>query len=255
LLRNLVNGINQALIIGFVLVISVSVIAAEDNCQSCHDQDYNNMIKASVHQNIACSSCHQGFDQFPHPEVNLGSELCGTCHEGVYSDFQESVHSQLECSSCHEQAHQIMSVSNSEARMHRLQEVKACGDCHADSVPYTSYQDSFHGIGNYFGSMENAVCTDCHSSHLILKETDARSTVHPDNVAETCANCHGIAAKGFAQGKEHFEITSTGYSAPMYWTLKFFTWLTIIVISLLIIHMELELYRRLLNIRLKERGN
>lgn len=235
-----------------VLYINASVGVAQnpDACQGCHGNEYYVSMDESAHKNLDCLSCHPGFTAFPHPEQQVsGDELCGTCHGSVYLEYQESVHGQMGfgCNECHEGAHEIKATVHRDSRVHRLQEPETCARCHAGTVPYISYRDSFHGIGNYFGSEKNATCSDCHSAHLILNE-DPRSSVHPDNVAETCAVCHGVAAKGFAQGREHFVIERTGYSAPMYWTLKFFTWLTIIVISLLIIHMLLELYRRLLNI-------
>ena len=34
------------------------------------------------------------------------------------------------------------------------------------------------------------MCTSCHTSHNILDHTDPRSSIHRDNVAETCQACH-----------------------------------------------------------------
>ncbi|MCD4729953.1 MAG: hypothetical protein K8R74_05100, partial [Bacteroidales bacterium] len=35
-----------------------------------------------------------------------------------------------------------------------------------------------------------AMCTDCHTTHYILKESDERSSIHPKNIPATCATCH-----------------------------------------------------------------
>ena len=36
----------------------------------------------------------------------------------------------------------------------------------------------------------SAVCTDCHTTHHILKESEPLSSVNPDNIPSTCAKCH-----------------------------------------------------------------
>lgn len=242
-----------------ILTICTAVTAyAEENCHSCHGEEYRSTLEQSIHSQLSCSSCHVGFETYPHPKNDVNpKDPCSTCHSQIVEQYQQSVHGQFGhgCNICHENAHSILSTNNPVSKMHPLQEPETCGTCHKNSLPYTSYRDSFHGIANSLGSEKNATCADCHSSHLILTQSDPRSSVHEDNVAETCASCHGVAAAGFAQGKEHYEVTRTGYGAPMYWVMKLFTWLTIIVITLLVIHMELELYRRLINVRRRQRGN
>jgi hypothetical protein len=52
------------------------------------------------------------------------------------------------------------------------------------------YRTSTHGKRLAKGDTKVAVCTDCHSVHAIRPARDAESTVHPLNVAETCARCH-----------------------------------------------------------------
>ncbi len=242
-----------------MIVISLQVVdaRAEERCLTCHSEEISNSLKDSVHSQFSCTTCHQGYtDKLPHPARELTEiDTCGTCHSNVTEMYRESVHGQagVDCTSCHEGPHEIKKTEDRLSSVHRLNEPETCAKCHEDSVPYRSYKESFHGIGNHLGSEKNATCTDCHTSHFMLPETDSRSSVHQDNVADACAECHGVAAVGFAQGKEHFEFTSSGYGAPMYWTMKFFTWLTIIAVTLVIVHMELELYRRLRNILSEER--
>jgi cytochrome b subunit of formate dehydrogenase/nitrate/TMAO reductase-like tetraheme cytochrome c subunit len=50
---------------------------------------------------------------------------------------------------------------------------------------------SIHGKGLLqSGLTVTATCNDCHSAHGELPPADERSTVHPDNVADTCGQCH-----------------------------------------------------------------
>jgi cytochrome b subunit of formate dehydrogenase len=79
-----------------------------------------------------------------------------------------------------------------------------CGECHQEGTEVSltrdipqdrvleNYSMSIHGTGLFRqGLTVTAVCTSCHTSHLILPHTDARSSIHEDNVAETCMQCHG----------------------------------------------------------------
>ena len=56
---------------------------------------------------------------------------------------------------------------------------------------YYDYSQSVHGKGlTEKGLLPSAVCTDCHTTHYVLKESDERSSVHPKNIPATCATCH-----------------------------------------------------------------
>jgi antibiotic biosynthesis monooxygenase (ABM) superfamily enzyme len=69
--------------------------------------------------------------------------------------------------------------------------------------------------------------------------------VAKQNVGKTCAQCHYKAEANFAEGTEHWTFKRGGPGEPMYWTLKFLVWLTLGTIVVFIIHVELDLYRRL----------
>jgi len=54
-----------------------------------------------------------------------------------------------------------------------------------------SYVDSIHGKGLLeSGLVVTATCPDCHTAHGELPPDDPGSSVHHDNVAGTCAECH-----------------------------------------------------------------
>ena len=52
----------------------------------------------------------------------------------------------------------------------------------------------WRGLGGNFnrGLIGTAVCTNCHTAHFTLAHTDARSSIHRDNIAETCTQCHAL---------------------------------------------------------------
>ena len=55
-----------------------------------------------------------------------------------------------------------------------------------------NYADSIHGEGLYQkGLTVTAVCTSCHTAHLILPHTDPRSSISAGRVVATCTQCHG----------------------------------------------------------------
>ncbi len=85
----------------------------------------------------------------------------------------------------------------------RKQVPQLCASCHADGAymrqfnpslrtdQLAQYRTSVHGKRLAAGDSKVAVCIDCHGVHGIRPAGDTRSKVHPLNVAQTCARCHG----------------------------------------------------------------
>lgn len=128
--------------------------------------------------------------------------------------FAADIHAQkgLACVSCHggdpaqDDADKAMSAGAGFKRgLTRKQVPEMCGKCHGDggymrgfnpslrTDQLSQYRTSVHGKRLAGGDEKVAVCTDCHSVHDIRSPRDSRATVHPTNVAETCARCHGNA--------------------------------------------------------------
>jgi cytochrome b subunit of formate dehydrogenase len=63
--------------------------------------------------------------------------------------------------------------------------------------PFLSYQESVHGRAVKNGSMQAAVCTDCHGSHLILGANEEQSPIYKFNVPATCGKCHTAIQQTF----------------------------------------------------------
>lgn len=83
-----------------------------------------------------------------------------------------------------------------------------CGRCHSDADfmkaynpslrvdQLAEYRSSEHGRRLFeSGDSDVATCVDCHPAHRMRRPSDTESTVHPLNVASTCARCHGDAEK------------------------------------------------------------
>ncbi|MBA4369252.1 MAG: hypothetical protein C0403_16620 [Desulfobacterium sp.] len=84
--------------------------------------------------------------------------------------------------------------------------MQLCAKCHQDTAllkklnvsdkalaAVESYNRSIHGKLVRLGSKKAADCISCHSSnalHDIYGKDDPRATIHPDNLAKTCNQCH-----------------------------------------------------------------
>jgi len=163
--------------------------------------------------NAICYDCHQ-----PHYIYGKGSperaewrlsvpNACGKCHTKELEAYATSVHGKAVlndknpaaaiCSDCHT-PHDVEDPAKSPAK---LAITKNCGGCHADSLK--TYTGTYHGQVNTLGYAYTATCFDCHGSHDILRASDPKSSVHPDNRLSTCQKCHAGATSSFARFEPH----------------------------------------------------
>ncbi|TGE38672.1 molecular chaperone DnaJ [Desulfosporosinus fructosivorans] len=176
---------------------------------------------------------------------------CLQCHGDEGSKIRSSVHSFLSCTSCHTNIEGFPHPVG--ASFNKKESVATCTSCHKGLVS-DSYAKSFHGKAVHLGSKKSATCINCHGAHDILGPDAPASKVAKENIPQTCASCHSQASPGFSEGQEHFELTATGPGAPMYYTANFFVWLTLITITALVIHIELQLYHNLRTILRERKG-
>ena len=84
-----------------------------------------------------------------------------------------------------------------------MQVIEVCGKCHADGAFMRRYNPSLRvdQVAEYYTSVHGkrlkeqkdpkvATCANCHEPHAIRPANDARSSVHPMHVADTCGSCH-----------------------------------------------------------------
>lgn len=252
--------------------------AFNDNCLRCHGAEglkmkmdgetislyvNENEYYASQHGTNRCTSCHTDIVDYPHVGALKGKALkdlrkkvndnCQRCHADVTKVYATSVHGQANaegkpvfCWSCHG-VHNIMKRENPAAKDYKTNIPTTCATCHEEVME--SYEETFHGKAVTLGSTTAATCVNCHSFHDIKSQKDPTSMVNKKNIAKTCAKCHFAQEPNFANGTEHWRFERSGAGAPMYWTLKFLVWLTIGTIAVFFVHQELDLYRRLKNLK------
>jgi hypothetical protein len=147
---------------------------------------------------------------------------CGSCHAEITAQFERSIHGLAAaagvrgspvCTDCHGE-HRILAVSAKGSPVSATNiPIRVCGPCHsdlrlgekydlpADQVP--SYEESFHGLASRAGVQRVANCASCHGVHDILPSSDPHSSIHADNLANTCGKCHAGAGTRFAIGAVH----------------------------------------------------
>jgi len=174
-------------------------------------------FEESIHGGFDCIDCHgelDGVEEYPH-ETGLERVDCTMCHEdddGPLAAFWQSTHGQhLEagdkdaprCQDCHGN-HYILPLSDPNSAISPFNIPLMCAQCHAEGadverthdIPeeqvFNRYKDSIHGEGLFKqGLVVTAVCTSCHTGHSVLPHTDPKSTIHKDNIVDTCKTCHG----------------------------------------------------------------
>jgi cytochrome b subunit of formate dehydrogenase len=200
---------------------------ADKTCLVCHEKDDVHKtvdgkrvslqvkpddLPMSVHKNIACVKCHTDVTPgLSRPCKTVTVVDCSNCHAEIFDLYFESGHGQAYyrkdenapyCTDCHG-SHKTKSRYDDTSPTNRTQIPTLCGTCHKEGgkatehtqlkevAAYRDYSLSVHGKGLIEkGLSVSAVCTDCHTTHFMLKEEDVRSSVHPENVPQTCAKCH-----------------------------------------------------------------
>ncbi|MEZ5358106.1 MAG: cytochrome c3 family protein [Candidatus Zixiibacteriota bacterium] len=219
----------STLVLLALIFVSNTPVAAQsvEDCMMCHED--NELVREStgesvyvdldrftksVHTDLDCISCHtdlDGFDDFPHDE-NLADVNCGDCHDDIAEIYNESLHGKdvaagielaPRCWDCHS-GHYVLPKNTVGSQVDKFNIPFMCGRCHKEGTPVTQTYDipqdsilshyslSIHGIGLFQqGLTVTAVCSDCHTAHNVRNHSDPKSSIHRNNIAKTCQNCHG----------------------------------------------------------------
>ena len=242
----------------------VSAIHQIDQCGNCHDtpetplEDFVSsehgraLLISGLVSAPSCASCHGSHKILAVDDPNApmshanAPEMCGTCHERLLESWQvESAHGLAwqageegpVCTDCHS-SHSIAEPVLAEAR---LSTPETCGGCHEAYLG--TFRDSFHGQASDLGLAAGANCSDCHTPHANLPKDDPRSSVHPDNVVETCAKCHDDISASFATFNPHNDPTDPEDDFRVYVVWVFMTGLLIGVFAFFGVHDLLWLQR------------
>ena len=200
---------------------------SDNSCLKCHErEDVHKLVGDSivslriekqdftntVHQNIPCVKCHSDVSiNLKRPCETADRVDCSNCHAEVSNLYMASGHGQAffnkvdnvpYCTDCHGK-HIVKSRYDDTAPTYRAAIPGLCGDCHREDGKavelanlkevdaYADYSSSVHGKSlKEKGLLPSAVCTDCHTTHFILKESDERASIHSKNIPSTCSSCH-----------------------------------------------------------------
>lgn len=124
-----------------------------------------------------------------------------------------------------------------------LAQAQVCAACHASEEvqgefklknTVASFVRSFHGKAILLGDQHAADCVSCHVSfmsdpHQILSHTDAGSSVHPNNIANTCRSvqCHPGADPALSAVGVHLDLP-TAQGTIEFWVAFGFIVLTVL---------------------------
>jgi cytochrome b subunit of formate dehydrogenase len=202
--------------------------SANEDCLTCHSNPELTMERegerlslfvdesvyaTSAHAQTACAQCHTDVTPSLERSCETVSESvdCGICHAEPVEQYNTGIHGSLHaqgdpdaptCLECHGK-HDILAKEIPSSPTFKRNVPTLCSTCHRageqaavridSDVPdiYASYLDSIHGKGLVdSGLLVTATCADCHTAHSELPIADERSSVHHDNVADTCGSCH-----------------------------------------------------------------
>jgi cytochrome b subunit of formate dehydrogenase len=172
-------------------------------------------LAGSMHASTRCVECHEDAARLPH-EPRLQLQTCATsCHAEEAKAYPKGSHYEAlhradplapTCVSCHG-GHQILAISDSRSKQHRLNSIFLCAECHenhpnptpggyAPRTQIQAYLRSAHGKAiAEAGLVAAPTCADCHGAHAVHPVSDPESPVHRTRIYKTCGGCHvGILA-------------------------------------------------------------
>ncbi|MFQ5350468.1 MAG: cytochrome c3 family protein, partial [Thermoanaerobaculia bacterium] len=185
-------------------------------CGDCH-ADEAEILANARHGGIAgnarrapgCADCHGSHGI---TDGGAADDSCASCHYGQARTERRSLHGRAAargdelaptCGTCHG-SHEIPPSSDPTSPTAVMNVPLLCGRCHQEGSPVSlnreihqdrileNYSMSIHGEGLFRqGLTVTAVCTSCHTAHDILRHDNPASSIHHENVAATCASCHG----------------------------------------------------------------
>jgi len=206
------------------------------HCAACHSEEAAALPK-SVHSVLgatACANCH-GEPHAVQPAAQVMPQQCAACHADEVRQYGQSIHAFVRgegdkqgaiCSSCHGPVHQILAADDPRSTVAKKNLPDTCGACHSNpdflskhqipfAHPVESYRLSVHGRAVARGDAAAASCSDCHGSHGILPDQDARSKINRWNVPKTCGKCHTEIGKIYTQSIHGQAVARGAPDAPV----------------------------------------
>lgn len=246
-----------------------SPIQQIQSCGRCHNRppELLDGFLGSVHAKAllvsglliapSCSDCHSYHGILPASNgrstvaARNVPQTCGACHGLTFRTWvEQGAHGRLwkhdgngpVCTSCH-RSHEILEPVTTGVRRRSPED---CGGCHGEA--YASFRDSFHGKATDLGFTTAAICSDCHTSHQNLPADDVNSSIHPENRARTCGECHHAVSASFASFDPHSDPSDPNRTPQVYYVWLGMTGLLLGVFVFFGIHDTLWLQRSLVGV-------
>lgn len=184
-------------------------------CNDCHSAEGPDGVP-TAHRILSAADPESTTYHFSIPDT------CGQCHKSVTRDYWEGIHGQLVrrgsvdspvCTHCHGE-HGIMAPDDPRSPVSVVHVAEqTCARCHESAIlnqkyglpggRSASYIDNYHGLKSTTGDATVANCASCHGAHRILPSTDPTSSIHADNLRQTCGECHPKISSELAQSRIH----------------------------------------------------
>lgn len=174
------------------------------------------LMALGPHKETLCTGCHIDFAYKTPHEVGNGESWravaklqCASCHEQQAADQARSAHSSAVrpgkqpakpatgtidvplCGDCHGGHDVISSAEMTSSAAFKTSGIVMCGgECHEEYT--TNYRDYYHGAAYQAGAPDAPACWDCHTAHMPLPKESRQSSIHENNLDETCGQegCH-----------------------------------------------------------------
>ena len=226
---------------------------AKDYARSAHAQ----AVKSGNGAAPDCSTCHGKAHELESTKTtafrNAVPQLCGACHADIAEQYNDSVHGRAiqngivqapVCTDCHGE-HSILPPKDAASSVNSKHVRDTCGGCHNSvalnrrfglpSDRIVSFDASYHGLASKSGDQIVANCASCHGVHNIRASSDPKSTVHPNNLAKTCGQCHEGAGQRFALGTVH-TMNGSSEHAVLRWVRWFYLLIIPLTIGFMFLH-------------------
>jgi hypothetical protein len=223
---------------------------ADADCLRCHGQKQLRAqdgrpifvdaeeVARSRHAKVSCSQCHAGVSasRVRACETITRKVDCAACHAEVGQQYARSLHGQLQarrdpnapdCRECHG-THAVKGQRDAASPSFPANVPALCARCHREgqkaAVRYKGsqrevvehYTESIHGKGLLkSGLTVTAMCTSCHTAHLVLPKGDPDSSVNPKNVPVTCGRCHHGIQEQFQQSIHFTKLGKSQKALPI----------------------------------------
>jgi len=234
-------------------------------CVRCHKNETKEHY-SSVHKlnEISCAMCHSEIhsQQAWNDDKRIATAKCAECHDDSHEAFHDSIHGQAlrdgnmdsaACLDCHG-LHAINAIGAEGGHDAAAFHTDVCQKCHADHelmekndvypIAVDTYLESYHGKNYRLGYPEKvAGCTDCHTAHYVLPHDDPNSSLNPENLIATCAECHDNSSAQFVKFYSHGKMTDRENYPILFYTYISMTTLLVGTFAVFWIHTLLWMFR------------